>query len=425
MSRAPPTPRFSALRTALLYAAVAGLWILVSDRVVDTWFADAASLSRVQSLKGALFVACTAALLYLVVRRDLTAVAASQDELRRSEERFRHLFEAAPVSLWEEDVTDVLEAVGDLRARGVVDLGRHLDEHPEFVQEAARKVRILDVNPATLALYGAASKEALYGSLDRVFLPESYPVFRGELLALAEDRPSFECEGVNQTLGGERLHVMLGYSRVASPPGRQHIVVSVVDLTGRRRAEEERRRLEAQVQHAQKLESLGVMAGGIAHDFNNLLMAVLGNADLARLALPPESPALPRVEQIATTATRAAELTHQMLAYAGKGTFSVRPVHLNHLIDETGSLLGAVLSKKAAVSYRLAPDLPAVEGDPGQLRQVVMNLLTNASEALGGEAGEIRVSTGLVTVDDPAELASPYLEAELPPGRYLSLEVSD
>ncbi|NUN98928.1 MAG: PAS domain S-box protein, partial [Candidatus Omnitrophica bacterium] len=197
-----------------------------------------------------------------------------------------------------------------------------------------------------------------------------------------------------------------------------------VDITESKRAEEERRRLEAQIHHTQKLESLGVLAGGIAHDFNNLLMGVLGNASLALLELSPESPARESVAQIETAALRAADLAKQMLAYSGKGKFVVQRINLSKLVEEMSHLVEVSITKKAVLRYHFAENLPAIEADATQIRQVILNLITNASDALGTKSGIITVNTGVMEVD--AEyLSSTYLDDELPPGHYVYIEVSD
>lgn len=202
------------------------------------------------------------------------------------------------------------------------------------------------------------------------------------------------------------------------------IVGTVLDITARKRAEEERARLEAQMREVQKLESLGVLAGGIAHDFNNLLMAILGNADLALLSLSPASPARPNVEEIVRASQRAADLCRQMLAYSGKGRFVVGRYDLTEIVREMTQILKVSVSKKAALRYSFAADLPAVEVDATQMRQVIMNLITNASEALGDASGIISVSTGVMDCDR-AYLAESHLDDKLPEGRYVYLEVAD
>ena len=198
----------------------------------------------------------------------------------------------------------------------------------------------------------------------------------------------------------------------------------VLDITERKRAEEERRQLELQIQHAQKLESLGVLAGGIAHDFNNLLVGVLGYAGLAEMELPADSPARESVQKIEKAARRAADLTRQLLAYSGRGRFAVEWVDLPALVEEMAHLLQTSVSKKARLEYDFARDLPPIEGDATQLRQVVMNLITNASDALGDQSGAITLRSGVVHVDRD-ELAETYLSADLPEGPYVYVEVSD
>jgi two-component system, cell cycle sensor histidine kinase and response regulator CckA len=196
------------------------------------------------------------------------------------------------------------------------------------------------------------------------------------------------------------------------------------DITSRRVQEEQRRRLEAQVQEAQKLESLGVLAGGIAHDFNNLLVGILGNADLALMDLHPDSPARESVCEIRSAAERAADLTKQMLAYSGKGRFVIEPVDVNAVVREMTHLLDSSISKKAHLHLNLAPDLPCIEADVTQIRQVIMNLITNASEALAGQAGHISVHTRIVDCTR-AFLDRTSPDAVLPEGAYVSLEVAD
>jgi PAS domain S-box-containing protein len=187
---------------------------------------------------------------------------------------------------------------------------------------------------------------------------------------------------------------------------------------------EQRRRAEEQMRNAQKLESLGVLAGGIAHDFNNLLVGVLGNAGLAMLELPPDSPARQAIRDIEMSAQRAAELTRQMLAYSGRGSFRVEPVDVSDVVEEMTQLLRRVISKQAQLSLRLGRQLPAVVADATQLRQVVMNLITNASDALGDRLGTITLETGVVEANRQM-LASTYLDEELPAGQYVYIDVTD
>jgi PAS domain S-box-containing protein len=201
-------------------------------------------------------------------------------------------------------------------------------------------------------------------------------------------------------------------------------VATFTDITERRQAEDERRKLEAQMQHAQKLESLGVLAGGIAHDFNNLLVGILGNADLALSELSQHSPASSYLHDVIKAAQRASDLSRQMLAYSGKGRFIVEPVNLNDIIQEMAHLLEVSISKNAVLRFNLAEPLPWVEADATQIRQVVMNLITNASDALENDVGTISISTAGVHCT-PADFDGSYSGEQLEAGDYVVLEVMD
>jgi PAS domain S-box-containing protein len=192
----------------------------------------------------------------------------------------------------------------------------------------------------------------------------------------------------------------------------------------RKRAEEERLVLEAQIQQTQKLESLGVLAGGVAHDFNNLLMAILGNANLALLDLEPDSTSRHSIERIELAAQRAAELTRQMLAYSGKGKFIIESVRLTDLVQEMLGLLTVSMPKKLDLILDLEESLPLIEGDVTQLRQVVMNLITNAAEAMADLPGSLKISTRQVYLRN-ADLTGHLLADDLPEGPYVELVVED
>ena len=201
------------------------------------------------------------------------------------------------------------------------------------------------------------------------------------------------------------------------------IIGTAQDITHRVEAEKQRREFEAKIRHSQKLESLGVLAGGIAHDFNNLLTSILGFADLALMALPADSHASSYLQEVINGAQSAAELTGQMLAYSGKGKFTSETFDLSKVVSETSRLLEVSVSKKHTLKLDLDPDLPRCEGDMGQLRQVIMNLILNASEAIGDEHGDIAVSTSSVMQE--AELVCPLTSKTLPSGQYVCLCVAD
>ncbi len=196
------------------------------------------------------------------------------------------------------------------------------------------------------------------------------------------------------------------------------------DIRERRQAEEQRKKLEQQVQHAQKLEGLGVLAGGIAHDFNNLLVGILGNASLATRRLEKDSPVHTYLKRVEQAAQRAAELTNQMLAYSGRGTFVVRPLHLDKVARETVELAKVGISKKISFEYDFEEALPPIMGDVAQMHQVMMNVITNAAEAIGDEVGVITVGAQRKILDQDA-LTRVYFHANPEPGDYVCLSVRD
>lgn len=206
--------------------------------------------------------------------------------------------------------------------------------------------------------------------------------------------------------------------------GEVFLQATIRDISDHVRGEQERRLLEAQIQQTQKLESLGVLAGGIAHDFNNILMAVMGYAELAMEMIPPLSGARSSLREIVTAARRAAELCRQMLAYSGRASVSLEPTDLKELIEEMAHLLKTSISKKAILNLNLEGGLPPIMADGSQIRQIVMNLIINASDAIGDRSGVINIAAGASRCDE-GYLQRTELHETLSPGLYVYLEVSD
>lgn len=171
------------------------------------------------------------------------------------------------------------------------------------------------------------------------------------------------------------------------------------DVTDRYLAEEKRVAMELQALQAQKLESLGILAGGIAHDFNNILTSIIGYTDLVLLDTPQDTPVYSRLQQVLIGARRAADLTRQLLAYSGKGQFVIEPVDVTEIVRESCLLLHVAMPQHTKMVQELAPDLPSVTGDATQIRQVVINLITNAAEAFQESAGTLTVRTAVGTAD--------------------------
>ncbi len=186
----------------------------------------------------------------------------------------------------------------------------------------------------------------------------------------------------------------------------------------------ERRHLEEHVRQNQRMESLGVLAGGVAHDFNNLLVGIMGNASLAIDMLPESSPVVPLLDDVVLAIQKAADLTRQMLAYAGKGRFVSEPTDLSVLVQDISGLVRTAISKKVQLDLQLEPNLPPMDADPTQIQQLAMNLLINGAEAIGDKVGTVTVKTGLCEVD-AATLTTHFTSEGIESGSFVFLEVSD
>jgi PAS domain S-box-containing protein len=327
-----------------------------------------------------------------------------------------------------------------------------------------------EANQSASRLFGIAAQFLTGKALAAYIASEDRPRFRALLNESIHSTGTRPTPFRLRTRGGMRLYAELTYSLVHGPGGKpagyrwlirditeqerlaRQIRTLNVELESRvadrtadlraaqhlsedllRREQAARRAAEAseaQSRHVQKLESIGVLAGGIAHDFNNLLHVVLGNADIALSRLPARSPAREPLEEVVRATMRAADLTRQMLAYSGKGAFVVRHLDLSNEVREMATLLRTAISKQASLVWELASKLPAVNADATQIRQIVMNLITNASDALPDTGGTITLRTGVVEqqqLSDPRFGApmrddEPPIEGEEP---FVYLEVCD
>jgi two-component system, cell cycle sensor histidine kinase and response regulator CckA len=196
-----------------------------------------------------------------------------------------------------------------------------------------------------------------------------------------------------------------------------HFVGILRDIT-------DRKRLERQLRQSQKMEAAGQLACGVAHDFNNILVSIIGNAELALAELAADSPARGSVEQILTAGQRAGELSAQMLAYFEGGRLAFQLVNLSRLAKEMAPLLETSNSRRTLYRYRLATQVPVIQGDPAQIRQMIMNLISNASQAIGEQSGTITVTTGAMEYDR-AGLRQTYLGENRRQGTYAYIEISD
>jgi PAS domain S-box-containing protein len=322
---------------------------------------------------------------------DITRRIDSETRLRGSEQRFRDIVESMGDWYWEMDAAGRLTSSSEHCLRLI---GRSAAE-------------MLGHSPVEFAAPEDLSRQRQYLA-DHGTPPRPIRDFVGWYLHPDGRRVCIAVSGVPVLGPGGALAGWRGVAR---------------DVTDRMQAEDERRRMEAEVHQARRVESLGVLAGGIAHDFNNLLAPIIGNTELALAELPEDSALRPLLEQVQTAGIHAAGLTRQMLAYAGRGHVVRERLEISAVIREMARLLVASVSKKVALELELAEGLPAIEADPAQLRQVVMNLVLNASEACGEEGGQVALRTG------PASLPARTPDLEYgeagPEGPRVDLVVAD
>ena len=290
----------------------------------------------------------------------------------------------------------------------------------------AKSLRFVRLNRAGEELLGY-SRGDLLGKSDYDFFPREEADFftakdrdvikSGELLEIPEEPIATRHQGT-RTLRTKKVPI-----RDAGGNARYLLGISE-DITDRLGMKEANRALESRVQEAHRMESLGLLAGGIAHDFNNLLVVIYGNMDLALEETDKDSPIVDYLTEARTAGKRAADLIDQMLAYAGKGSKSMMEVNLNEMVQEMAGLLRASVSKKTTISVQLDEGVQPILGDATQLRQILMNLITNSAQSMGQDGGKIEVKTSLRKCDR-AYLFGLRPDEELPEGDYISLQVSD
>jgi PAS domain S-box-containing protein len=319
---------------------------------------------------------------------DITEQKLVEEAVRSNEEKFRLLFENAKDGIF------ILSDHGTLIALNSSFAAMH-----GYTVEEMHSMHLGDLDTRETAKLAPERIQRLLAGESLTFEVEHY----------CKDRRTIPLEVSASLVRINNEKCILGFHR---------------DISERKMAEKERSSLERQMQHAQKLESLGVLAGGIAHDFNNILTSIIGNADLALMRINKESPATENLRRIEQAAARAADLAKQMLAYSGKGKFVVENIDLNTLLQEMLHMLEVSISKKAVLRLNPYQPLPSVEADATQMRQIIMNLVINASEAIADKSGVIAITTGCMDCDR-SYLKDVWLDENIAERLYVYLEIAD
>ena len=341
------------------------------------------------------------------LRKEIIEHKRADAELRESEQRYRHIFQTAGVSIWEEDFSQVTAAIDDLKAQGVRDFSQYIAAHPEFIQQAISMVKIIDVNDATVKLFEAQSKDELLVSLHKIFLPKTEEVFAGELIAIAEGRTNFESETVLQTLRGDKLAVLFTIAFPRQPAKLNSVLVSIMDITERKRADEALHKTQAELAHVTRVATLGELTASIAHEVNQPLAAIVTNGNACLRWLAGDSPNLDEARETARRiirdGNRAGDVIGRIRTLLRKTGTEKELLDMNQAIREVVALAeGEVRRNGVALRTELTGDLPPILGDRVELEQVVLNLIMNAIEAMsaiGDRPRELVVRTQSGEVD--------------------------
>ena len=317
-------------------------------------------------------------------------VAERTESLRLSEARYRILFDHVPdgVLLVDADDADSFGRIEDANEAAAAMHGYRLEELKQLHIEA---------------LNAPGPGPRLESFEGRIWRLQPGETVQEELLHRRRDGSTFPVEAIGTLVN---IH------------GHQYILAFSRDITARKQAEQAMLR-------AQRTESVGVLAGGIAHDFNNLLTAIMGQTGIALDVMGEGTSGRANLERAMSAAAKAALLTQQMLAYSGRGKFTIQPVSLNGMIQENLRFLEAAIPKQVGFHLELDESLPFVMGDLSQLQQVIMNLVINGFEAIGEAPGTLTIRTHCVHLDQVDETEWPLSGNSLTPGMFVKIEVTD
>jgi PAS domain S-box-containing protein len=347
---------------------------------------------------------------FLVIVRDISERKKVEDAIKSSEERYRSLFEAVPVSLWEEDFSKVKEYLDNLKISDFNQLDEYLEENIDVIKELRRLVEVIGVNQTTFELFKAKDVESIISSLWLSYTEVSHLRFKDMLIHMLKKDLPFEWQTSYLALDGKVLESIV---RVVVPPGYEdtlsRVLISLVDISELKRAEEALQQSEEKLRQAQKMESIGRLAGGIAHDFNNLLTGVLGYAELLLQDMDDNHQYYSDINQIISNAERAASLTRQLLAFSRKQVLHPVVISLNTILNNMEDMIKRLVGEKIVVKLSLNNQLSSIKADPNQIEQIVMNLVVNSRDAMP-DGGYIEIVTDDITKEQIHEMITDEID---------------
>lgn len=351
----------------------------------------------------------TAAILEL--GRDITAQRRESEERQRGEFRYRNMFQAMAVAFWELDFTGVGSLLRKWKGSGVTDLRRYLSERPELIRQAMAATTAIDVNEKAVHLFRAANRAALLGSIDYFWPPQSEGVYMESVIAAIGGRPHYEAEAAFRAADGHVFDALFTVSFPTGAVGRGTILVGIVDMTERNRAQDELHRVQSELAHASRVTTLGELTASIAHEVNQPLAAIVtnGEASLRWLgrAVPDLGEARSAIGRMIADGKRAADVIARIRAMATRTAPESTRLLPNDIVADAVTLVRReIAAHGAALRLDLATAAPAVAADRVQIQQVVINLAVNALQAMAETAGDAhhltirtRHGSGVVTFD--------------------------
>ncbi len=354
---------------------------------------DYDALSHLQTYKGWFYVVMTALLVFLLINKHLRELKVSREALQERETRYRNLFEDSPISLWECDLSAVKTELDEMLEDGITDLRTYLADHPAEITRVLSRSTISDVNHAAVALFEAGDKQELLEDFAELFTSRTAIPLGSSLADLAGGKRIVDCEIPLRSLAGASIYAVVN---LTVAPGCEstwkRVIVSMVDESYRRRVQFEHAKLESQLRQAQRMESMGVLAGGIAHDFNNILTPLCGYAHIAFEEAPKDSPVREDLEQVVQAANRARDLVNQILTFSRNSDQEKRSVDMPTTVREALKLLRSTLPTSIQIEQDIDDNAGTVFADPSQIHQILMNLFTNAYQAMQDTGGVLEVT---------------------------------